>query len=70
LGAREFGLITISIGLIATLLATIQHRQTLKNLRDQCEDLPYSLAFLVALLTSVLGLLACWGFSSGRRTDP
>jgi putative membrane protein len=58
LGAREFGLIMISIGLLSTLLATIQHRGTLKRLRAQYPEIKYSLAFLVALLVSVLGVLA------------
>jgi putative membrane protein len=58
LGAREFALIMISIGVIATLLATIQHRGTLKRLRAQYPEVPYSLAFPVALLISLLGILA------------
>jgi putative membrane protein len=58
LGAREFGLIMISIGLVATLLATVQHRGTLKKLRAQYPEVRYSLAFVVALLVSVLGVLA------------
>ena len=58
IGAREFGFIMISIGLVAVLLATIQHRMTLKKLRAQDPEVPYSLAALVALLVSVLGFLA------------
>jgi putative membrane protein len=58
LGAREFGLIMISIGLISTLLATLQHRGTLKKLREQYPEVRYSLAFLVALLVSILGVFA------------
>jgi putative membrane protein len=58
IGAREFGFIMISIGLVAVLLATIQHRVTLKKLRTLDPDVPYSLAALVALLVSVLGIVA------------
>jgi putative membrane protein len=57
-GAREFGLIMISIGVAATVLATVQHRGTLNRLRAQYPEIPYSLAFLVALLISLLGVLA------------
>jgi putative membrane protein len=58
IGAREFGFIMISIGLVAVLLATIQHRMTLKKIRAQDPEVPYSLAAVVALLVSVLGILA------------
>jgi putative membrane protein len=58
LGSREFGLIMISIGLVATAVATIQHRGTLKRLRAQYPEVSYSLAFIVGLLVSVLGILA------------
>jgi putative membrane protein len=58
IGAREFGIIMISIGLVAVLLATIQHVKTMHNLRARYVDVPYSLAALVALLVSVLGVVA------------
>jgi putative membrane protein len=58
ISTREFGLIMISSGLVAVLLATIQHRVTLKKLRTLDPDVPYSLATVVALLVSVLGILA------------
>jgi putative membrane protein len=57
-GAREFGLLMISIGLVAVLLATIQHVTTMHKLRAQYVDVPYSLAAVVALLVSVLGIIA------------
>jgi putative membrane protein len=57
-GAREFGLVMISIGLLVVLLATIQHVRIMHKLRAQYVDVPYSLAALVALLVSVLGILA------------
>jgi putative membrane protein len=57
-GTREFGVTMISIGLVAVLLATIQHVRSMHKLRAQYVDVPYSLAALVALLVSVLGILA------------
>src|SRR4030095_15467170 len=54
IGAREFGIIMISIGVVAVLLATIQHVIVMHKLRAQDPELPYSLAATVALLVSVL----------------
>jgi putative membrane protein len=58
IGAREFGIIMISIGLVAVLLATFQHVRTMHKLRAQFTDVPYSLAALVAFLVTVLGIVA------------
>jgi len=58
IGAREFGLIMISIGLVAVLLATVQHVKTMRNLRSDYAEVPYSLAAVVALLVCVLGAVA------------
>src|SRR5262245_39968742 len=58
IGAREFGIIMISIGLVAVLLATIQHVTTMHKLRAQDPEVPYSLAAVVALLVSMLGIVA------------
>jgi putative membrane protein len=58
ISAREFGLIMITIGLIAVLLATVQHVKIMRKLRSQDIELPYSLAAVVALLVSILGILA------------
>lgn len=58
IGAREFGIIMISIGLIAVLLATFQHVRTMHQLRVQYGRVPYSLAAIVALLISLLGIVA------------
>ena len=57
-GAREFGFLMISIGLVAVLLATIQHIRIMHKLRARYVDVPYSLAALVAFLVSVLGIVA------------
>jgi putative membrane protein len=58
IGAREFGIIMISIGLVAVLLATFQHVRIMHTLRARYTDVPYSLAALVAFLVTVLGILA------------
>jgi putative membrane protein len=58
ISAREFGLIMISIGLVAVVLATMQHVKIMHRLRSQDTEIPYSLAAVVALLVSVLGILA------------
>ena len=48
----------ISIGVVAVLLATIQHVTAMHKLRALDPELPYSLAAAVALLVSVLGIVA------------
>ena len=58
IGAREFGIIMISIGLVAVLLATFQHVRIMHKLRTQYVDVPYSLAAVVAFLVTVLGIVA------------
>jgi putative membrane protein len=58
IGAREFGIIMISIGLVAVLLATFQHVRIMHKLRAQYSDVPYSLAAVVAFLVTVLGIIA------------
>lgn len=58
IGAREFAMIMIAIGLSALILATIQNWQYRKNLRKQDLKIPLSLSSLVGALVSALGLLA------------
>ena len=58
IGSRGYGLLMISIGLIALLLATWQHRRDLEALRAQYGEVPYSLATVIAGLIAVLGLLS------------
>ena len=56
LGARHFALLMISTGLIALVIATIQHRASLRALRAQFQpkNVPYSLAAVMAEGTTVL----------------
>jgi putative membrane protein len=59
MGPRGFAIMMISIGLLALLLSTIQHRQSLQGLRAEYGgSVPLSLATLVAGLFSALGLIA------------
>jgi putative membrane protein len=61
LGSRTVGILMIAIGLVALALAGMQQRQAMKVLREQCPDLPRSVAVVVALLIAVLGILALVG---------
>jgi putative membrane protein len=58
IGAREFAMVMIAIGLSALVLATIQNWQYRKNLRKQHLKVPLSLSSVVGALVSALGLLA------------
>ena len=56
-GSRHFGLLMIIIGLVALVLATVQHRRDIKELRAHYPDFPYSLATTIAILVAGLGLV-------------
>jgi putative membrane protein len=56
-GSREFALLMILAGLVALVIATLQHRRDMKNLRAQYVETPYSLATGIAVLVAGLGLL-------------
>ena len=56
LGPRGFALLMIGIGLTALLLATVEHRQSMKSLRAEYGPVPYSLAAVVAGLIAILGI--------------
>ena len=58
IGAREFALLLVSLGLASLLLAAVEHRLNMQGLRAQYPDIPRSLAGVVASLVAVLGLLA------------
>jgi putative membrane protein len=57
LGTRHFALLMIVIGLVALVVATIQHRQSLRALRAEYHDVPYSLATVMAALIGLLGIV-------------
>jgi putative membrane protein len=58
IGPRGFALAMISIGLLALLIATLQHRRDMRAMREDYPGVPYSLATVLAALISVLGILA------------
>lgn len=63
LGPREFALLMMGIGVLVLVLATIEHRRRVKELRTEYRELPYSLATVLAALIGFLGiagLLAAW----------
>lgn len=57
-GPRLYGSAMILIGLVAVLMATVEHRRSTETLRAQGAKVPWSLATFVAFLVSALGLLA------------
>lgn len=58
IGPRGFAVIMISIGLVALIMAAIDHRRSMQRLRATYGAQPRSTAAAVAVLVSVLGLLA------------
>jgi putative membrane protein len=58
IGAREFGLIMVVIGLFAIIQATFEHRKNMRSLREYGLDIPTSRAGLLGALISLLGILA------------
>ena len=57
LGPRQFGMILISIGLLALALATLEHRQNIRSLDQAYLATKRSLAALVSALIAVLGVI-------------
>lgn len=58
LGPSQFALLMILIGLLSLLMATLEHRQALKELRAQYPMRYRPIATVLAALVSVLGLVA------------
>jgi len=58
IGARQFGILLVSIGLASLALATVEYRQNIRRLGSQYESRPRSLAVIVAALISLLGFVA------------
>src|SRR5262245_32487562 len=54
LGPREYALMMITIGIVALILATTQHRRDMKALRAEHPEVPYSMATVLAGLISIL----------------
>ena len=58
IGPRGFGMMMISIGLVALLLSAIEHRRSLQSMRVQYGHIPRSAAAVVAALVSIMGIVA------------
>ncbi|HSB26875.1 MAG TPA: DUF202 domain-containing protein [Pyrinomonadaceae bacterium] len=57
-GPRGYALSMIGIGLFCLILATISHRLNMQALRKQYMHVQYSLAAVLALVISILGILS------------
>ncbi len=58
IGPRQFAVMMIAIGLVSLLLATLQNRQYRKSLGTTYREIRASLSSLVAILVSLMGILA------------
>ena len=58
IGPRGFALMMISIGLVALVLSTIEHRRNMRAMRAEFGPLSYSTSAIVAALVSALGVVA------------
>ena len=57
LGARQFAMLMISTGLLALVIATVQHVRSTRALRAEYGHVPYSLATIMAALVGALGVV-------------
>ncbi|MEZ4599626.1 MAG: DUF202 domain-containing protein [Syntrophotaleaceae bacterium] len=57
IGARVFGGLMIVIGIVAVLLASLQHRHEMQSLRAAGIPVPPSMATIIGGLVSILGIL-------------
>jgi len=55
LGPRGFALLIIGTGIVALVMASIQHRSTYRQLEDAYGDMPRSVSARVAWLVALLG---------------
>ncbi len=54
-GPREFALLMIGIGVTVLVLATLEHRRSMRALRTEYGGVAYSLAAVLAALIALLG---------------
>jgi putative membrane protein len=57
-GAREYALLMIGVGVVALVLATLDHRRSLHALKTSYGPVRYSLAMVLAAFMSVVGAVA------------
>jgi putative membrane protein len=58
---RTFGMLMISAGLVTLVMATVQHWGSRKRLREQLPGMQASIAMVLSVWVSVLGILAFIG---------
>ena len=56
-GPREYALLMISVGIVALVFATLQHRRDMKALRAVYPEVPYSLVTVLAAFMSLIGVV-------------
>jgi len=56
-GPREYALLMISVGIVALVFATLQHRRDMKALRAVYPEVPYSLVTVLAGFISLIGVV-------------
>ena len=61
IGSRGFALMMISLGLVALLLAGVQHHASLRLMKETYGPQPRSVAGPVAAMVAVLGVMALLG---------
>lgn len=61
LGTGEFGLVMVIIGLVSLFLASLEYRHNIRSLGTECLIRPRSLSYVMAMLISLLGIIALVG---------
>ena len=56
-GPREYALLMISVGIVALVFATLQHRRDMKALRALHPEVPFSLVTVLAGFMSLIGVV-------------
>lgn len=56
-GPREYALLMISVGVVALVFATLQHRRDMKALRALYPEVPFSLVTVLAAFMSLIGVV-------------
>jgi putative membrane protein len=65
LGPREFAIIMVSTGVIALMMAALDHRRSMNRLRATYGPMPHSVAAAIGILIGGLGIFALIAVLSG-----
>jgi inner membrane protein YidH len=57
-GPREFALTLVALGIVSQVMATLEHRRSVRVIRARWPDAPRSLAMMLAGMISILGIVA------------